>query len=232
VADLQSKVTRRPRSKLERVLEILQPTCPVPERPKEGIVSAVVRSYLMEAGATDMAVIPEIDSDARAGRVQPAVLEGLLGSAPEGQLLATLAGLKALAKLSVDGLEKLCRHDVDEAKKRLATLPRFDAERVDWVLLASRNDVSVAPGAGALRVAARLGYPGSSYASVARALDAEIPEGDSSDVAWRAHHVLDGHAQRTCHRDVPACERCGVRASCSYRGADADPARRLPVSEA
>lgn len=229
MADLQSKVTRRPRSKLERVLEILQPTCPVPERPKEGIVSAVVRSYLMEAGAKDMTLIPELDSDIKAGRVVPAVVERALGSAP---LDSTVLGLKALAKLSLDGLEKLCRHDVEEAKRRLAALPRFDAERVDWVLLSSRHDASVAPAKGALRVAARLGYPGSNYAAISRALDAEIPEGDSNDVAWRAHHVLETHAQRTCHRAAPACERCGVRASCSYRGVDADPARRLPVSEA
>jgi hypothetical protein len=229
VADLQSKVTRRPRSKLERVLEILQPTCPVPERPKEGIVGAVIRSYLMEAGAKDMGVVPEIDSDIRAGRVQPALVERSVGAA---QIDATVLALKALAKLSLDGLEKLCKLDVEEAKRRLATLPRFDAERVDWVMLASRHDASVAPSPGALRVAARLGYPGSNYAAIARALDAEIPEGDSNDVAWRAHHVLQGHAERTCHRAAPACDRCGVRASCSYRGADADPARRLPVSEA
>ena len=230
MADLQSKVTRRPRSKLERVLEILQPTCPVPERPKEGIVGAVVRSYLLEAGAKDMSVIAEIDSDVRAGRVQAAVLERVLehGAARESAAL----GLKALAKLAVDGLEKLCKLDVEEAKRRLATLPRFDAERSDWVLLSSRHDASVAPAAGALRVAARLGYPGSSYAAIARALDAEIPEGDSSDVAWRAHHVLEIHAQRTCHRVEPGCDHCGVRTSCSYRGVDADPARRLPVSEA
>ncbi len=229
MADLQSKVTRRPRSKLERVLEILQPTCPVPERPKEGIVSAVVRSYLMEAGAKDTSAIAELDSDIKAGRVRPALLDGKLDAS---QLAATMAGLNALAKLSVDGLEKLCKLDVEEAKRRLGTLPRFDAERVDWVLLASRHDASVAPPAGALRVAARLGYPGSNYAAIARALDAEIPEGDSNDVAWRAHHVLEGHAERTCHRAAPACERCGVSASCSYRGVDADPARRLPVSEA
>lgn len=229
MADLQSKVTRRPRSKLERVLEILQPTCPVPERPKEGIVGAVVRSYLMEAGASDMAVIPEIDSDIRAGKVSMALVERVASPA---QLDATVAGLKALAKLSLDGLEKLCRNDLEESKRRLAALPRFDAERVDWVLLSSRHDVSVAPGRGALRVAARLGYPGSNYAAVSRALDAEIPEGDSSDVAWRAHHVLETHAARTCHRAAPACDRCGVKAACSYRGADADPARRLPVSEA
>jgi len=229
VADLQSKVTRRPRSKLERVLELLQPTCPVPERPKEGIVGAVVRSYLMEAGAKSMAVIPELDSDVRAGRVQPAVLEASLDAAA---LPNAVLGLKALAKLAVDGLEKLCKNDVEEAKRRLATLPRFDRERVDWVLLASRHDDTVAPSAGALRVAARLGYPGSNYAAVSRALEAEIPEGDSNDVAWRAHHVLEAHAARTCHRVAPACERCAVKTSCSYRGVDADPARRLPVSEA
>jgi hypothetical protein len=56
----------------------------------------------------------------------------------------------------------------------------------------------VAPTATASRVLARIGYPGASYASVARAVDEELPGPSSYDFAWRAHHVLEQHGRSLC----------------------------------
>lgn len=225
MADFFSKVTRRPRSKLERVLEILEPSCPVEARPRQGLLNAAVRFYLVVDGPAIAVDAEKIEALVRTGELEQASFEGL---AEQERATRAFEGLKALSKLWLDGLEKLCKNDVEEAKKRLSMLPRFSPELADWVLLATRHANSVAPSKGALRMAARLGYPGSNYAAIARALDAEIPEGDTSDVAWRAHQVLRQHAEKTCHRVAPGCDRCGVKSSCSYRGANADPAGRLP----
>ena len=86
---------------------------------------------------------------------------------------------------------------------------------------------SVAPTPEAARVAVRLGYPGNDIRAVARALDAEVPEGDSTQVALRAHRLLDAHGKNVCTRESPSCGACRLSAACSYKGVGVDPALRL-----
>ena len=133
----------------------------------------------------------------------------------------------AVGEALQEGLEDKVRRAPDEVRKRLLTLPRLSPEHVDLLLLTCGVVPTVAPSATARRVAARLGYPGATYASLARALDAEIPEGDTSEVAWRAHHVLAQHGKDVCHATNPACSRCSVKSSCAYQGDGPDPASRL-----
>jgi hypothetical protein len=91
----------------------------------------------------------------------------------------------------------------------------------------ARSSSAVAPTPGALRVATRLGYPGNEPASIARALDAEVPEGDVTSVAWRAHWSLHVLSEEVCHREMPKCSSCPARSACDFQGVGADPARRL-----
>jgi hypothetical protein len=85
---------------------------------------------------------------------------------------------------------------------------------------------TVATTVDAFRLAARLGYPGESADAVSRALNAELPVG-STDLAWRARHLLDAHARATCLETSPRCDRCTLVDACAYRGVGADPALRL-----
>lgn len=151
MADLYSKVTLRPRSQLERLIELLEAEASAPPRPPP---------------------------------------------------------------------------DPEEAKRRLSALPRLEAEAVDRILLTSGARVTVAPSLAARRVAARVGYPGATYASITRALDAEILEADVTDLAWRAHHLLDRLGRERCV-ELPSCAGCPLAQACGFRGVGSDPARRL-----
>jgi endonuclease III len=77
------------------------------------------------------------------------------------------------------------------------------------------------------RVALRLGYPGNEAASIARALDAEVPEGDVTSVAWRAHHSLQVIGDSVCTKDRPRCVECAVESACDFHGVGLDPSKRL-----
>jgi hypothetical protein len=113
---------------------------------------------------------------------------------------------------------------LEEARGALA---RGDAS--GEIALPTPNDPmgdTVAPTLDALRLAVRLGYPGESADAVARALDAELPLG-STDLAWRARHLLDAHARATCSNPTPKCDGCTLVDACDYRGVGADPALRL-----
>jgi hypothetical protein len=110
----------------------------------------------------------------------------------------------------------------------LESLPPPSAE---YASLSLRCHSAVAPTHEGLRVALRLGYPGNEPASIARALDAEIPEGDITFVAWRAHRSLQVIAETVCTKDQPKCDACAVKSACDYHGVGIDPARRLGGSE-
>lgn len=97
----------------------------------------------------------------------------------------------------------------------------------EYIALSARTQSAVAPTADAVRVALRLGYPGNEPAAIARALDAEVPEGDATAVAWRAHQQLHLHGISVCVAEAPGCSACRLRAPCSYRGEGVDPAKRL-----
>ncbi|MFO0550389.1 MAG: hypothetical protein U0271_18485 [Polyangiaceae bacterium] len=180
MGDLESKVTRRPRSKLERVLEQLEKHLSSPD-PPQGSLSAAL------TGGVDAARVAEF--------------------------------------------EQLARKNPAEARRRLLEFSRLEPASVDFLLLTIGADDTVAPSPTAQRVAARLGYPGTDYETLARALDAEVPEGDPGHVAWRAHHLLAAHGELVCG-EPPACNRCPIRALCSYHGEGPDPAARLTATSA
>jgi hypothetical protein len=115
-------------------------------------------------------------------------------------------------------------------EKLLDLLAPDDVERTptpEYAVATGRSQSVVAPSADAARVAVRLGYPGNEVAAVARALDAEVPEGDATAVAFRAHRELHLHGISICLRTAPGCDACRLRASCSYHGEGPDPAQRL-----
>ncbi|NUP11273.1 MAG: hypothetical protein HOW73_34945 [Polyangiaceae bacterium] len=233
MADLYSKVTLRPRSKLERIIELLQRATSVPKRPDSTVVVQLVLYYLVsaEVSPSDASRLVKSFHDDLA-RIDPARLveveaESVREACPERHLGDLVSALRATGLAAREGLEELSRRDIDEAKRRIAQLPRMNAESVDLILLSCGVASTVAPSAPARRVACRIGYPGTTYAALARALDAEIPEGDATDLAWRAHHVLAQHGRDICQLPRPQCDRCAVRASCSYHGEGDDPASRL-----
>lgn len=229
MADLYSKVTLRPRSKLERVVELLEPGCEVPCRPKNGLVTQVVLYFLVwgEAAPASAASFAKgllgADGQVDAVRLVDVNVEGTCSATRAAEVTAAL---HSVARLAGDGLETLARRDPEEARRKLAALPRLPADQIDFLLLASGAASTVAPSAAALRVTARLGYPGSSYPSLARALDAELPEGDPYEMAWRAHHILKQHGHRVC-KESPSCGSCRAQAACSYAGRGEDPASKL-----
>jgi endonuclease III len=78
-----------------------------------------------------------------------------------------------------------------------------------------------------MRVAVRVGYPGSTYGAVARALDLELPYAGDVASAWRAHQLLDQHGRGVCTAARPSCAGCPIRDGCSFAGEGTDPATRL-----
>ena len=100
----------------------------------------------------------------------------------------------------------------------LVALEGLPAPSAEYLAQTARSHSAVAPTQGGLRVALRLGYPGNEPASIARALDAEIPEGDITFVAWRAHRSLHVLAETACTTDQPKCEACKVRSACDFHG--------------
>ncbi len=174
MADLHSKVTLRPRSKLERVIELLEKVYPALPRPRGDGLAEELSLHLARAGATP-ALAAALASDIVAGK-----------------------------------------HDRESARTHLAALLGDNEQASDHALLLSGLGEQIAPPPDAQRVAARLGYPGSCYAALGRALDAELPEGDRREVAWRAHVALSQHGRSQCTADRPQCETCPLTASCSF----------------
>lgn len=232
MADLYSKVTLRPRSKLERLVDLLEPSCEVPSRPKNGLATQLALYFLLWGEAAPHAAAQAVKALRLAdGQIDAAQLAGGVRDLVEtlctpARVEEVAAALAAVGRLAADGLEALARRDPEEARRRLSTLPRLAADQADFLLLAGGAVSTVAPSPAALRVAVRVGYPGTTYASVARALDAELPEGDPHEVAWRAHHVLKQHGLRTC-KEAPACSGCRAEPACSYAGQGEDPANKV-----
>lgn len=236
MADLYSKVTLRPRSKLEKLVEMFEHGSPVAPRPKDGLVSQLVLFYLLAAGCGPEAALRALGSlRACEGPIDAGRLAGLERSFVEPLCSAalvdeTLAALQAVGRAASDGIETIARRDPDEARRRLGALAKLSAQQADYLLLAGGACSTVAPGPAALRVASRLGYPGTTYAALARSLDGELPEGDPHEVAWRAHHALRLHGERVCHAKSPSCGACRAASACSYRGQGDDPASRIASS--
>ncbi len=113
----------------------------------------------------------------------------------------------------------------------LLALENLPPPTADYGAASLRTHSAVAPTSSGLRVALRLGYPGNEAASIARALDAEVPEGDITFVAWRAHKSLAVLADTVCTKEAPKCNACAVVRACDFHGVGTDPALRLCSSE-
>ena len=181
MADFQSKVTRRPRSKLERVVEVLHRDA---EAPSEA------------TGLTR--VLEELDCH---------VAETVRRALPALQALP-----------------------LNDARAQLQESGVSHRPTLDRILLWTGHLSSVAPSEGTLRLVVRLGYPGESFESVARALDAELPASEGLSLARRANGLLDRHSRAICLPVEPRCNKCCIAAACGFRGIGADPSARLQSS--
>jgi len=234
VGDLQSKVTLRPRSKLERVLDVLTKDYDVPRASGTPLVAQLALYYLVagEALPDDAARVIAGLRDA-GGAVDASALAAITRDVVaslcnDTKVDEVLAALRVLGKLAASGaFEALGKLELDDARRALGALPRLSAQQVDYLLLASRSFATVAPAPSAQRVLLRLGYPGRGYAALTRSVDAEIPEGDALELAWRAHHVLRAHGHEICAPVDPSCESCRLRGACAFRGEGEDPAQVL-----
>jgi len=232
--DDASKVTLRPRSKLERILDGLEDSYGVPARPHVDLVTQVALLLLVSCGADSRAAVNAIKPlCGKGGAVDPAKLaetpkDLVAAICQTSQLDETVAALRALgdAATAAPTLEERCRGDVGEARRALRSLG-LGEQRADLLLLQAGIHPLTAPSGSAMNVAVRVGYPGTSYASFARVLDQELPEQYAIAVAWRAHHLLDQHGRSTCTAKAPQCARCAIRDACGYHGEGEDPAGRL-----
>lgn len=234
MADSRSKVTLRPRSKLERVVESLAGGYEIPSRPRIDVLSQLTLSYLVECAASRSDALGAMKPlCGRSGAVDGSKLaavrvDDLSSVSGCERIEETLACLRASGELDSrypGGLGRVCDGELGEARRVLASLPGITPWRADFLLLSSGSHAVVAPTPLGLQVAARLGYPGANYEAVARALDAEISP-DAIDIAWTAHHLLDLHARSVCEKP-PRCEECPVQAACAHGGGGPDPATRL-----
>jgi hypothetical protein len=231
VSDVRSKVTRRPRSKLERLLDALVTTHEVPQRPAVDLGVHLALSCLVVAQATPgdaRDLVRRWSTDA--GRVVPdrlvsATLEEIEPACPAGGE-AALSAVHAVGHLVADGALDPA-WDPEDTRRALLGVPGMTPPRADYLLLAAGRFATVAPTPPAMRVAVRLGYPGSTYAAVARALDMELPRTGDVGSAWRAHQLLDHHGRGPCSANRPACGGCPVRDGCAFAGEGTDPATRL-----
>jgi endonuclease III len=98
--------------------------------------------------------------------------------------------------------------------------PGADESNPDLQLLRSREKVTLAPDADAVRVLLRLGYGSErgddavQYRSVAKAVGPEL----KSEWRWleKARALLRTHGQEVCRRAAPQCETCPLTASCRW----------------
>jgi hypothetical protein len=235
VVDAQSKVTLRPRSKLERLLEPLSNAYTIPERPDVDVLSQLTLLYLVGSGGDRKAALAAMSPlCAKNGRVDPEKLarttrEIVAAVCPEPYVDDAHQALRAAGEAAsgAPDLDARCRGDLSDARRLLRSLPLITEQRADLLLLYSGAHAVVAPSPQGIHVAARLGYPGAAYASFARALDAELPDLDGVEVAWRAHHLLDQHGKGICAQKAPQCARCPIRDACAFKGEGEDPADRL-----
>lgn len=240
--DARSKVTLRPRSKLERVVATLAAEYTIPDRPELDLLTQLTLMQLVARGAEARSALATlgplctksggVDAE-RLAEVPPDLVAGVCTTAPE-ETVRALRRIGEAALNAVSGLDAACQRDLAEARRLLRPLVALDDEpgsaaaeqRADHLLLQAGVHAIVAPTSAAVQVAARLGYPGTSYASLARVLDEELPDHDALEVAWTAHHALDQHGRTTCGAN-PQCTRCPVRAGCGYHGEGPDPATRI-----
>jgi len=206
----------------------------IPSRPHMDVLSQLTLSYLVEYGSnrrdalTAMKSFCGKDGWVAREKLVSATADDISAMSSGDEVDETLGCLRATGELDgrfPGGLRRLCEGELGEARRLLSSLPGIGAWRADFLLLSSASHAVVAPTQLGLHVAARLGYPGSSYEAVARALDAELPP-DAIDIAWKAHHLLELHGRTLCERP-PRCAACPVQKACAHGGDGVDPAARL-----
>lgn len=226
------------------MIDILSTRFRVPDRPRVDVLSQLVLYYLVGATGdriTALRMLAELCGDSgevvarRLIEADPAMMTECTAERAE----AALSGLRAVGELAGSegrNLDERCRRNPTQGRRLVAALPGMTQQRADWLLLSVGVLPSVAPTGAAMNVAARIGYPGHSYESIARSLDSELPGlyGDASqpgpeavDLAWRAHHLFDRHGRAVCGPVRPSCSSCALREACPYGGEGADPAGRL-----
>lgn len=231
MSDVRSKVTRRPRSKLERLLDVLGAAHAAPVRPPVDLGVQVALSCLVAAHASPGDARDRVRAwSSSGGDVDPdrlvAITEAdVTGVCPPENVAAAAAALRAVGHLVADGaLDETW--DAEDTRRALLGVPGMTPPVADYLLLAAGRLATVAPTVPAMRVVVRVGYPGSTYGAVARALDLELPNAGDVKSAWRAHQLLDHHGRLVCTQR-PACSACPLRDGCSFAGEGVDPALRL-----
>lgn len=228
-----STIVRRPRSKLERVVEVLAAEHEVPSRPELGLPAHLALLVLIAAGCEPRAALPAVLAIAPSPfdpmRLASATAADLPAGVAGERVEPALAGLHAIARLAAElgDLTDACAGDAAEARAILRAIPGLAAHHRDLALLYAGLQPVVAPTAPAMHVAVRLGYPGADYGAIARALDAEIDSPDAVRVAWRAHQLLDRHGRNVCTAELPRCASCAVRDACAFHGDGDDPSLRI-----
>jgi endonuclease III len=232
LSDARSKVTRRPRSKLERVLDAIGARAAVVRRPEVdlGVQLALACLVSSQASASDARDLVRRLCDAE-GHVDPALLiavtdADVTGVCPPTLVASVVDALHAVGHLVGDGaLDDTW--DPEDTRRAISGVPGMIPSRADYLLLSAGRLATVAPSAHVMRVAVRVGYPGSTYGAVARALDLELPYAGDVASAWRAQQLLDQHGRAVCTAVRPSCGSCPIREGCSYAGEGADPAERI-----
>jgi hypothetical protein len=98
--------------------------------------------------------------------------------------------------------------------------------------LSPAHEVSpLPPSTSLLRIAARLGYPGTSPAALVRALEAELPGGHPHELAARVVRTFERLADARCTPRQPRCAGCPIDDRCAYRGEGVDPAGWLDAHD-
>ena len=98
--------------------------------------------------------------------------------------------------------------------------PDTDETNPDLLLLRTREKVTLAPEADAVRVLLRLGYGSErgdytvQYRSVAKAVGPEL----KGEWRWleKARSLLRTHGREVCRRAAPQCETCPLTSSCRW----------------
>ena len=230
MSDVRSKVTRRPRSKLERLLDALGAAHTAPTRPPVDLgvqvaLSCLVAAQVSPADARDRVRAWSTASGVDAARLVAVTDEDVAGVCPADHVRPAAAALRAVGHLVADGaLDETW--DAEDTRRALLGVPGMTPPVADYLLLAAGRLATVAPTLPAMRVAVRIGYPGATYGAVARALDLELPNAGDVGSAWRAHQLLDHHGRLVC-TPRPTCATCPLRDGCSYAGEGVDPALRL-----
>lgn len=119
-----------------------------------------------------------------------------------------------------DNLAPILDKPLTSAKKDLRKFPAIGEPAAEKILLFNHRHPVLALESNGLRVLVRLGYTpeqknyGTTYKNMQRALAPQLPS--NCDALIRAYQLLRQHGQELCKRTSPLCERCPLRANCSF----------------